>query len=116
MSINIEKNCADSLVVGTGCADGLAVGIGCADSGRQHSSAMITNKYKYKKTQKIKNCDAAIGIGYADGGRQHSSAYADGNHVLTVILLACLILILCRRPRQIVVGTVAGRRALVSFP
>jgi hypothetical protein len=33
-----------------------------------------------------------------------------------VILLACLILMLCRRHRQIVVGTVAGRRALVSFP
>jgi hypothetical protein len=35
---------------------------------------------------------------YADGGRRHSSAYADGNYVLTAILLVYLILMLCRRP------------------
>jgi hypothetical protein len=52
----------------------------------------------------------------ADGGRRHNSAYADDNHVPTAILFACLILVLCRRSRQITVGTVAGHHALVLFP
>jgi hypothetical protein len=55
-------------------------------------------------------------MGCADGGRRHSYTYADGNYVPTAILLGYLILVLCRRPRQIAVGTISGRRPLVSFP
>jgi hypothetical protein len=44
------------------------------------------------------------------------TSYADGNFVPMATLLTGLILVLCRRSRQIAVGTVSGRRRLVSFP